>query len=87
MEMYTDAERIDQVNNEGTTMTNAVSEERYRYNSNVMYNAFDLLNPSERKQKMIHFLKQHMYENHVLSLFLYRYGSYKHEPHKFHNAL
>ena len=80
LEMYTDAERrIDQVKIMRDYYIGC-SEERYRLPALMfMYNAFDPLNPSERK-RMIHFLKQHMYENHVLSLFLYRYGSYKHEP-------
>ena len=80
LEMYTDAEqRSDQVK----IMTDyyvGCSEERYRLPALMfMYNAFDPLNPAERK-RMIYFLKQHMFDTHVLGLFLYRYGSYKHDP-------
>ena len=80
LEMYTDAEqRSDQVK----IMTDyyvGCSEERYRLPALMfMYNAFDPLNPVERK-RMVHFLKEHLFENHVLGLFLYRYGSYEASP-------
>lgn len=80
LELYTDAEeRSEQVKIMKDYYVGC-SEERYRLPALMfMYNSFNPLNPAERK-RMIHFLKQHMSEKHVLGLFLYRYGSYKHKP-------
>tara|TARA_Y100000589_G_scaffold315002_1_gene338043 strand:- start:309 stop:1193 length:885 start_codon:yes stop_codon:yes gene_type:complete len=80
LEMYTDAEqRSDQVKIMKDYYIGC-SEERYRLPSLMfMYNAFDPLNPAERK-RMIQFIKEYLFENHVLGLFLYRYGSYEASP-------
>ena len=76
LELYTDAEER---NHQVRIMRDyyvSYSEEQYRLPALMfMYNAFDPLDPTEQK-RMVKFLSQHFHENHVLGLFLYRYGTY-----------
>lgn len=80
LELYVDAE---QRNHQVRIMKDYYvnySEEKYRLPALMfMYNAFDPLDPAERK-RMILFLKEHLHERHVLGLFLYRYGTYNKKP-------
>ena len=79
LELYTDAEERSHQVRIMRDYYVSYSEEQYRLPALMfMYNAFNPLNPTEQK-RMIKFLSQHFQENHVLGLFLYRYGTYLHD--------